>query len=310
MSTPIRWLVAVLLLAIIIFGGVWLVHSGVYGFTVSLVIPVLLGAMGTLVFRPKTGSEASAAACFMVMIGVCSLVLLKMEGMICVLMTLPLALPLGMIGGLLVHYAERSVQAKRGSVAMLLLLSPASLVWDTHAQPPVFEVRSAVEIAASPARVWKHVVTFSELPEPHEWYFQAGLAYPQRARIQGSGAGAIRYCEFSTGPFVEPIETWDEPRLLQFRVTENPAPMHEWSPYAEVLPKHLHGYLVSKRGRFRLTELPNHHTLLEGATWYQHGLWPAQYWRLWSDAIIHRIHLRVLNHIKILAEADPGGEAQ
>lgn len=31
-------------------------------------------------------------------------------------------------------------------------------------------------------------------------------------------------------------------------------------------------------------------------------MWPAEYWQLWSDAIIHRIHLRVLTHIKRLAE--------
>ena len=46
----------------------------------------------------------------------------------------------------------------------------------------------------------------------------------------------------------------------------------------------------------------NGRTLLEGTTWYQHGLWPAEYWRWWSDAIIHRIHLRVLNHVRMLAE--------
>src|SRR5256884_7520937 len=64
-------------------------------------------------------------------------------------------------------------------------------------------------IAAQPEQVWKHVVTVSELPEPTEWFFRAGLAYPQRARIVGSGIGAVRYCDFSTGPFVEPIEVWD-----------------------------------------------------------------------------------------------------
>jgi hypothetical protein len=31
-------------------------------------------------------------------------------------------------------------------------------------------------------------------------------------------------------------------------------------------------------------------------------MWPAGYWRLWSDAIIHRIHVRVLTHVKHLAE--------
>ena len=44
---------------------------------------------------------------------------------------------------------------------------------------------------------------------------------------------------------------------------------------------------------------------LTGSTWYQHHLWPADYWRLWSDAIIHRIHLRVLRHIKVLSEQTP-----
>jgi hypothetical protein len=32
-------------------------------------------------------------------------------------------------------------------------------------------------------------------------------------------------------------------------------------------------------------------------------MWPAGYWRRWSDAVVHRIHLRVLRHIKRLAES-------
>jgi hypothetical protein len=187
---------------------------------------------------------------------------------------------------------------------MLILLPVASLTWDATVPPPVFQVRSTIDIAAPPEQVWKYVVKFPELPEPREWFFRAGLAYPTRVRLEGLGSGAMRYCDFSTGPFVEPIEVWDEPRLLRFRVTESPAPMREWSPYAQVQPKHLHGYFMSKEGQFQLTRLANGHTLLAGTSWYQHGLWPAEYWRWWSDAIIHRIHLRVLNHIRTLAEQE------
>ncbi len=208
------------------------------------------------------------------------------------------------LGAGLMYRAQSSRVATGAGVAMLLLLPPSSLTWDVLARPTLFKVHSAITIAASPELVWKHVITFSEMPEPQEWFFRAGLAYPKRARIVGTGPGAIRYCEFSTGPFVEPIEVWNEPRLLRFRVTENPAPMNEWSPYAQVLPKHLHGYLISKHGQFQLTRLPNNHTLLERTTWYQHGLWPGEYWRWWSDAIIHRIHLRVLDHIRTLAEKE------
>jgi hypothetical protein len=65
---------------------------------------------------------------------------------------------------------------------------------------------------------------------------------------------------------------------------------------------HLHDYFVSKQGQFKLTALPNGKTLLEGTTWYYHNIKPAFYWQLWSDHIIHKIHDRVLTHIKTNSE--------
>jgi hypothetical protein len=59
---------------------------------------------------------------------------------------------------------------------------------------------------------------------------------------------------------------------------------------------------VIGEGQFLLTPLPNAATMLEGTTWYQNRFWPGQYWRLWSDYIIHGIHKRVLVHIKKLSE--------
>jgi hypothetical protein len=83
-----------------------------------------------------------------------------------------------------------------------------------------------------------------------------------------------------------------------------PQPMKEWSPFADIHPPHLDDFLVSKGGQFHLIALPDGTTQLEGTTWYQHHMWPAGYWRLWSDSILHTIHRRVLNHVKNLSEAD------
>ena len=292
--TARRLVPGTILLAALLTGSVALMRTGTYGLTLFLIAPFAMGALASMILRPPTARRAIAIGVYAALAGCSFLLLLGMEGIICILMALPLAIPLAALGAWLVHKTTRS--------AGLLLLIPPSLLFDATAAPPLYQVHTAIEIAASPEQVWKHVVTFSELPEPHEWYFRGGLAYPIRARIEGDGPGAVRRCEFSTGPFVEPIEVWNEPRQLSFRVTENPAPMHEWSPYAHVLPKHLHGYLVSEHGQFLLTPLSGNRTLLEGTTWYRHGLWPAPYWRLWSDAIIHRIHLRVLRHIKTLSE--------
>jgi hypothetical protein len=170
-----------------------------------------------------------------------------------------------------------------------------------HREPALREVRTAVMINAPPEKVWDKLVAFSELEPPQELMFKTGIAYPIHAEIEGQGVGAVRRCVFSTGAFVEPIEVWDEPRLLKFGVTAQPPIMDEMSPY-ELRPPHLNNYLRSRRGQFLLTPLRNGETLLEGTTWYQNSFWPAAYWGVWSDAIIHRIHSRVLDHIKHQAE--------
>jgi Polyketide cyclase / dehydrase and lipid transport len=282
-----------------------------YGWGLFVAIPFSVGMGAALVFGSH--ESRSLGAC----IGVAVLANLilggviiasAIEGLMCMIMALPIALVLAVLGGMVGYTLQHRPRGREHSPAMmalLLFLSPGVMTteWLFPREAPLLHVVSSIEVNAPPERVWKHVVSFAELPPPEETIFRAGVAYPIRARIEGSGPGAIRYCEFSTGPFVEPIKIWDEPRLLQFSVTANPRPMREWSPYPNVEPKHLDGYLVSQQGQFRLVALPGGRTLLEGTTWYQHHLWPAGYWQVWSDAIIHRIHLRVLRHVKALSEA-------
>jgi hypothetical protein len=235
------------------------------------------------------------------------LLFVAMEGLICILMAAPFSIVLSTIGGMIGYSIQDRYWGTRQRPAMLsivLLLVPASFGIEHAAalRAPEFVVRTAIEINASPEKVWNQVVAFAEIPPPKELLFRAGIAYPIRAEISGRGVGAVRHCVFSTGPFVEPIEVWDEPRLLQFGVTANPAPLNELSPYGNIQPPHLHGYFVSEKGQFLLTALPGGRTRLEGTTWYHDTIWPAAYWRLWSDYIIHRIHLRVLEHIRADAE--------
>jgi hypothetical protein len=92
--------------------------------------------------------------------------------------------------------------------------------------------------------------------------------------------------------------------MLAFDVSAQPDPLTELSPYGRIDVPHLHGYFISQRGEFRLTELPGGRTLLAGTTWYVNRIEPSGYWRLWSDYLIHTIHRRVLEHIKTDAEGD------
>ena len=78
--------------------------------------------------------------------------------------------------------------------------------------------------------------------------------------------------------------------------------MIEWSIYEDLEIVHLDGYFKSVKGQFKLEELANGQTKLQGTTWYRHDIWPSFYWKLWSDYILHKIHFRVLKHIKKEAE--------
>jgi len=163
-------------------------------------------------------------------------------------------------------------------------------------------VTTSIEVNAPPEAVWRHVVSFSDITAPPAWYFRTGLAYPLRARIDGSGIGAVRHCEFTTGAFIEPITAWDAPRRLAFDVAAQPAPLQEWSPYPAVYAPHLDGFFRTSRGEFRLVAIDGGRTRLEGTTWYSLDMQPATYWNSIADTVLHAVHRRVLEHVKAQAE--------
>ena len=301
------------ILSIVVTTGVGLLCAllgtqiiGAYGWSLFVALPFCLGLFSVLLYSyhaPRTLWTCLNVS--LLPIGVLAIVLLvvAIEGVICLAMAAPFAAGLAALGGALGYFIQTNYWKAKNSAAILpivLLIAPVSfgLEHAAHLQPPMFAVRTSIEIDAPPQQVWEQVIAFAQIPPPTEMLFRAGIAYPIRAEITGHGPGAIRHCIFSTGAFVEPIQIWDEPRLLKFRVTSSPAPLNELTPYGHIEPRHLHGYFVSEEGQFLLTPLPGGGTHLEGTTWYRNAMWPAAYWHIWSDYIIHRIHLRVLTHIR------------
>jgi hypothetical protein len=280
-----------------------------YGLGLFLGLPFAMGLSSVLIYchrEPRSlrscmyGSFLSVTLLGLGLLGV------ALEGVICILMAAPIGVGLAMFGGLAGHSIQQlSSRSATASLSTMLLIFPGlfSLEHAAGLRPQSFRVESQITINAPPQKVWRKVAAFTEIPPPSELLFRSGIAYPIRAEISGQGAGAVRRCVFSTGPFVEPIEEWDEPHLLRFSVAENPAPMHELSPYGRIEPAHLQGYFVSHQGQFLLTALPDGKTRLTGTTWYTNALWPEQYWHLWSDYIIHRIHMRVFQHIQAEVES-------
>ncbi|PWN08024.1 DUF805 domain-containing protein [Rhodohalobacter mucosus] len=290
--------IAVILIAVFIFDS--------YGLSVFVLVPFLIGLIATYLFNAKgirSLKESNWVAFIALGILSGSVILFSLEGLICVAMALPLAIPIVFLGAVLGRkIATNRVSYLQGGLPILILF-PAFLAFDSISpQSSTFSVTTSVEISADINKVWDNVIEFNEIEQDPEWFFKLGIAYPVRATIEGQGVGAIRYCEFSTGPFVEPITVWNEPVHLAFDVIEQPASLQELSFYDNVNAPHIHDFFRSTNGEFRLTSVDNNKTLLEGTTWYKMEIYPHFYWRPISEWLVGKIHERVLKQIAFQSE--------
>ncbi len=307
-----RLAISMALTNIVVFGlgfaSIYLLDQ--YGWSVFVILPVLLGFIPVYIQSKKEaiGLKTTIAISIANVFLACVLMLIfAVEGFICLAMASPLLMLMSVLGGLAGKYFNEKAAAKKGLAAIVIpIIVILSFGFDLQNKPlELIPVRTAIYVNAPIETVWQNVVAFDTINPPTDWVFKTGIAYPENATIKGKGVGAIRYCNFTTGRFVEPITAWNEPHLLQFDVTEQPVPMEEFNPFYDIHPPHLSGYFASQKGEFSLTEMPDGTTKLAGTTWYKLKIFPVAYWGKWSDFIIHRIHLRVLNHIKIESENTP-----
>lgn len=309
MNTSIRTFipvgVAVLFGALVI--GLSIYSFETYGLSVFLFLPFLLGFVPAWMQtrRSNTGFvSALKYALFTLMCALILMLILLLEGLVCISMALPILVLLNILGAGIGHLmARRSPDSPQNApmVILIFVLLTGTVDWISP-EPELHSVSTEIAVHAPIEHVWEHVVEFDTIREAPSGIFRFGIACPTHADLRNENGQLIRYCHFSTGPFVEPITYMHAPHDLQFDVRSQPDPMSELNPFGEVRPPHLGDQFRSEKGAFQLSPIDSTHTLLRGTTWYRSGFRPSWYWNIWSRFIIHRIHSRVLDHIAEAAE--------
>jgi hypothetical protein len=157
-----------------------------YGWGLFVALPFCLGLFSVLVYsyhEPRSYSSCMAVSLAPIALLGAVLLLVIIEGLICILMAAPFALALAALGGMLGYAIQAGYWLNKGTPAMLsivLLFTPAfqSAERLVNLQADTFEVRTAIEVNAPPEKVWNQVVAFAEIPPPTELLFRAGIAYP------------------------------------------------------------------------------------------------------------------------------------
>lgn len=162
--------------------------------------------------------------------------LMQWEGLICIIIWLPILLVCSSIGGFFGFICLKIIKAKRNrnyciAIVALLPFAVAPLEQLRTAPEEIRTVQTQIKIHASPQTVWNQIKTVP-LITPQERSFSVshfiGFPQPLEAKLVGEGIGAVRYATFEKGVmFVETINEWDAPHRLSFSIradTENIPP--------------------------------------------------------------------------------------
>ncbi len=286
-----------------------------YGWVIFTALPIYQGFAAAMLLawcRPQAPLRIGAAAILTLVFVGFWILLLALDGAVCIWMALPLAIPLSILGAALGSLVMSRLRLRSGMVKTLpLLLTAGSLFGGVVAEAacnlptPESTVVTTVEIAAPPQVVWQHVPNVPTIVAAPALLFRLGFACPLSSQTSGEGVGAKRICLLSTGSMVERVTRWEADRCLRFDVLATPPAMVESSIYPALHPAHLEsGCYQSDWGEFTLVPTDHGTTRLIGTSHYHNRIWPPQYWLPISDYIVHSVHRRVFAEIKRQSEAD------
>lgn len=273
---------------------------GTYGYGMFVLSPIMIGAItGYLANRRGDIGPARTAGLALgaTVLGGLALVAVALEGVVCLALAFPLTIGFALLGGMLGATIARSRRSSTFSVMSVALLPVA--FGAERAFPPVahFDSYQTIEIAAPPDVVWQAIVHMKRIDAPPPIPFRLGVSYPIGGEFVGTGLGALRRGEFSTGIATERVTEWTLNKRLTLEVLNNPPAMRELSPYEHVHAPHVSGYFSTMSMSFEIQLRANGSVLME-RTSHELKLDPLWYWLPLARWMVEQNNARVLAHIK------------
>ena len=258
-----------------------------------LLVPMGMGFAAAYIWRPLKLKVLHLVGLSLLLTGVAlagSLVFLG-EGYLCLLLASPLLLVCVFAGMLIGRRALRRAEGALQTMAVPIVFAVMVADLNFRASRDGVVVDELL-VYATPEAIWPHVIAFPEITtNPTYWLNRIGLPAPSETTCAGAFVGADRACIFSNGlVFKERVSQLERQRLLTFDIVEQPN------------DPELLGHVDLHRGQFELRPNADGTTTLIGRSWYTLHVRPLFYFDWWTRDITREVHLRVMRHIKQLAE--------
>jgi hypothetical protein len=189
-----------------------------------LIVPFVLGVLTVRQVEAPSRLFRIFAPWIPMLLVVVIAVALGWEGMICVVMALPILLIMASLGGMMT-----SAEQVRSRTTLPVLLALPYLLAPVERRIPEpersGETVTEIDIAAPPSVVWPLIASVDSI-RPNEQrpalYLALGFPRPISATLSRPGIGGIRSARFEHGlTFTETVTDWNPPRRLSFTIEAN-----------------------------------------------------------------------------------------
>jgi hypothetical protein len=228
--------------------------------------------------------------------------LFMLEGLICILMALPIALVLASIGGVIAGVIGRKLRVNNTStfcIALLpFILAPAEA--RLNAPTSTRTVASEIRIHSSTATVWQNIERVPAI-SPAElrpnWTHRIGFPRPVEATLSFEGVGGIRHASFERGLlFIETVTAWEPDHRLAFTIKADSAHIP-----TTTLDEHVTiggRYFDVLDGEYRIEPLAGGDILLHLTSHQRLSTDFNGYAGLWTDAVMQSLQTSILQVIQ------------
>ncbi|WP_373057221.1 hypothetical protein [Zunongwangia sp. H14] len=215
-----------------------------------------------------------------------------LEGMVCILLAMPLILCAVAIGVLikylLIKFGESSKKENLGKNALFpLCLFLAIGFGENQAmgdQKDEIEVKSSIVLPYSPMQVYNMIKSVDTLNAEKPFLMKLDLPVPQKCVLDEEKVGGIRTCYFEGGQIIERITALQKGKILKMDVIDYQLTGRKWLGFKEAI------YLFE--------ELESGETKMTRITTYTSKLYPRIYWESLEKIGIEQEHEYVFKNLE------------
>lgn len=247
-------------------------QRGDMGFSLFFLLPVAAGLAAGLITR--SGSLLPFTLLFTFLTCTTLLLILKVEGWVCIVMSAPIIFAGLGIGAFIGHLFRKHVIDKLRApktarlialIILPILLSGANSVERASNDFSRTEIiTSSVVLDATPDQVWDAIKRVDRIDLPRPFLLRIGLPVPVSCDLDVEAVGGERTCHFDSGYIKERVVEWNRPFSMKMNVTEVQVPGRDWLSFQD----------ASYEFREQMGQ-----TLLIRKTTIVSRLLPAWYWR-------------------------------